>query len=296
MSLGQIMPRLLGADYWDLFNYPTTLTNQDFGVHVDPSLTGWWPQTPYDPRSAMWAGPWGAPLLTCGFGFCPRHDPWAAHRAGTQPSQKQQQGQQVSMNRPQSTQAAQQSTTEAQQSTNPVVPQQPTPTASIVNNEQRQFTIALDCRHFEPSEVEVTHGENNQIVVHGKHEEKCDDHGYVSREFTRRYMLPKDCELEKIRATWTPTKQLRIECPKRAPVARPAEVGSARTIPIEGVAGTLQQQQPISTQQQSPMQVEQEKEKEPEMEQPLPEVSIAEPKLDTSQQERQAAATAATHG
>ena len=32
---------------------------------------------------------------------------------------------------------------------------------------------------------------DNSITVEGKHEERQDEHGYVSRQFTRRYVLPK---------------------------------------------------------------------------------------------------------
>lgn len=40
--------------------------------------------------------------------------------------------------------------------------------------------------------------ENNQVVVNAEHEEKRDDHGYISRESTRRYMRPKGYRTEDV--------------------------------------------------------------------------------------------------
>ncbi len=34
--------------------------------------------------------------------------------------------------------------------------------------------------------------DENYVTVTGKHEERMDDHGFIRRQFTRRFMLPKD--------------------------------------------------------------------------------------------------------
>ncbi|KAJ8963110.1 hypothetical protein NQ318_018575 [Aromia moschata] len=49
--------------------------------------------------------------------------------------------------------------------------------------------VILDVQQFAPNEIVVkTNG--NSIIVEGKHEEKQDEHGFISRHFVRRYVLP----------------------------------------------------------------------------------------------------------
>ncbi|CAL1300255.1 unnamed protein product [Larinioides sclopetarius] len=38
------------------------------------------------------------------------------------------------------------------------------------------------------------------MVIHGKHEEKADEHGFVSREFTRRYLLPEGVKPDNVKS------------------------------------------------------------------------------------------------
>jgi HSP20 family molecular chaperone IbpA len=45
------------------------------------------------------------------------------------------------------------------------------------------------------------HDENKDTVyllVTGKHEEKADEHGLISRHFTRRFALPKDVDIKEL--------------------------------------------------------------------------------------------------
>ena len=48
----------------------------------------------------------------------------------------------------------------------------------------------MDVTHFKPEEIEIR-VEGIQIIIHGRHEEREDDHGLIEREFTRIYTLPK---------------------------------------------------------------------------------------------------------
>lgn len=52
-----------------------------------------------------------------------------------------------------------------------------------------KFQINLDVQQFTPNEITVKTVEN-AIVVEGNHEEKQDEHGFISRHFVRRYVLP----------------------------------------------------------------------------------------------------------
>ena len=60
---------------------------------------------------------------------------------------------------------------------------------STINVEKNKYQIILDVQQFTPNEISVKIAEKF-IIVEGKHEEKEDEHGYVSRHFTRKYMLP----------------------------------------------------------------------------------------------------------
>lgn len=60
---------------------------------------------------------------------------------------------------------------------------------STLNLDKDKFQIILDVQQFTPEEITVK-TTDKYVVVEGKHEEKQDEHGFVSRHFTRRYMLP----------------------------------------------------------------------------------------------------------
>ncbi|ODM92109.1 Alpha-crystallin B chain [Orchesella cincta] len=60
-----------------------------------------------------------------------------------------------------------------------------------------RFEIKMDVQQFAPEELDVKMVENC-LVVEGKHEEKQDEHGYISRHFVRRYKLPEDVKPETI--------------------------------------------------------------------------------------------------
>lgn len=51
------------------------------------------------------------------------------------------------------------------------------------------FQVILDVQQFSPQEITVK-TTDKYIIVEGKHEEKQDEHGYISRQFTRRYQIP----------------------------------------------------------------------------------------------------------
>ncbi|RWS01947.1 protein lethal(2)essential for life-like protein [Dinothrombium tinctorium] len=101
---------------------------------------------------------------------------------------------------------------------------------SEVKNEKDQFRVQLDVSHFKPEELSVKTVDGNSIVIEGKHEEKKDEHGFISRQFTRRYMLPRDVEHEKVMSSLTPDGMLVITAPKKVAEAVEANV---KNIPIE---------------------------------------------------------------
>jgi len=87
--------------------------------------------------------------------------------------------------------------------------------------------VNLDVQQFKPEEVTVKVA-GDSLVVEGKHEERKDDHGFVSRSFVRRYQLPKSIDAETISSSLSSDGVLQITAQSKA-LPPPSE---ARTIPI----------------------------------------------------------------
>lgn len=66
----------------------------------------------------------------------------------------------------------------------------PPPSKAKPTNECDGFHVTMDVIHFGPEEISVKII-GNKIVVEGRHEEKEDDHGEISRHFIRKYKIPK---------------------------------------------------------------------------------------------------------
>lgn len=97
---------------------------------------------------------------------------------------------------------------------------------STISSDKDKFQIILDVQQFNPSEITVkTNG--NCIIVEGKHEEKQDEHGFVSRHFVRRYMLPKEHEANDVASSLSSDGILTVTAPKKQLLA-----AGERIVPI----------------------------------------------------------------
>nr|QXD38632.1 small heat shock protein 21.3 [Trogoderma granarium] len=85
---------------------------------------------------------------------------------------------------------------------------------STVNIDKDKFEINLDVQQFAPNEISVKASGDNIITVEGKHEEKQEDRGYVSREFIRRYVLPKGHDIKKVVSNLSSDGVLTITAPR----------------------------------------------------------------------------------
>jgi len=97
-------------------------------------------------------------------------------------------------------------------------------------NDPKKFEAKLNVTNFTPEEITVKVKGNN-LLVEGKHEEKQDKdgHSYVSREFTRRYILADDVDLEQLSSSLDGKgNTLTIHAPKK----KIQLDGSERVIPI----------------------------------------------------------------
>ncbi|XP_026462567.1 protein lethal(2)essential for life-like [Ctenocephalides felis] len=86
--------------------------------------------------------------------------------------------------------------------------------ASSVTTDKDKFQITLDVQQFKPKEITVK-TKNNCVIVEGKHEEKQDEHGFVTRHFVRRFMLPQNHEASDVVSNLSSDGVLTITAPKR---------------------------------------------------------------------------------
>lgn len=98
---------------------------------------------------------------------------------------------------------------------------------SSIKSDKDKFQVNLDVQHFSPEEISVKTADG-YIVVEGKHEEKKDEHGFISRQFTRRYALPKGCLPEAVESRLSSDGVLSITAPRKVPDA----VEGQRNVPI----------------------------------------------------------------
>ncbi|XP_041353345.1 alpha-crystallin B chain-like [Gigantopelta aegis] len=82
-----------------------------------------------------------------------------------------------------------------------------------VSNSEKEFCVKVDVQHFKPDEIHVK-TVDNRVVIHAKHEEKEDEHGYICREFTRQYVLPKDVDPQAVTSSLSNDGVLSIKAPK----------------------------------------------------------------------------------
>ena len=111
------------------------------------------------------------------------------------------------------------------------------PSGPLVKNDDNNFTVKMDVSNFVPEEIQVK-AVDDYLVVHGKHEERKDNHGYVKREFTRRYLIPQDCQADKLASSLSPNGILTIQAPKKQ---LQIEGQNARPIPITMEQNTNEQ-------------------------------------------------------
>uniref|UniRef100_A0A3Q3EJL2 Heat shock protein beta-1 n=1 Tax=Labrus bergylta TaxID=56723 RepID=A0A3Q3EJL2_9LABR len=98
---------------------------------------------------------------------------------------------------------------------------------SEIKQTQDSWKVSLDVNHFSPEEL-VVKTKDGVVEITGKHEERKDEHGFVSRCFTRKYTLPSSANIEKVTSSLSPEGFLTVE----APLMVPAIQSSETTIPV----------------------------------------------------------------
>lgn len=98
--------------------------------------------------------------------------------------------------------------------------------ASTMHVDKNNFRVELDVQHFKPEEVSVKVADGF-VTVEGSHEEKRDEHGYVSRQFMRKYMVPEGFNADALACSLSSDGVLTMTAPKISPVEE-----NKRTVPI----------------------------------------------------------------
>ncbi|KAJ8955713.1 hypothetical protein NQ318_008585 [Aromia moschata] len=87
-------------------------------------------------------------------------------------------------------------------------------TGASVNFDKDKFQANIDVQQFKPEEISVKVTGDNTVTIEGKHEEKPDEHGYISRHFVRKYVLPENCDIKQVQSKLSSDGVLTITAPK----------------------------------------------------------------------------------
>ena len=85
---------------------------------------------------------------------------------------------------------------------------------SIVKADKDKFQVNLDVQQFKPDEIHVK-VVDKYVIVEGKHEEKQDEHGWISRQFTRKYLIPEQCNTGQVSSSLSSDGVLTITAPRK---------------------------------------------------------------------------------
>ncbi|XP_051949456.1 crystallin, alpha B, b [Xyrauchen texanus] len=91
--------------------------------------------------------------------------------------------------------------------------------------EKDSFSVNLDVKHFTPEELSVKIN-GDFLEIHAKHEDHQDDHGFVSREFIRKYRVPAGVDPTSVTSSLSSNGVLTVTAPRKH------STSPERTIPI----------------------------------------------------------------
>ncbi|XP_025919449.1 heat shock protein beta-1 [Apteryx mantelli] len=104
---------------------------------------------------------------------------------------------------------------------------------SEIRHTADSWKVTLDVNHFAPEEL-VVKTKDNVVEITGKHEEKQDEHGFISRCFTRKYTLPPGVDATAVRSSLSPDGMLTVEAPLPKPAIQSAEITIPVTVESQG--------------------------------------------------------------
>lgn len=84
-----------------------------------------------------------------------------------------------------------------------------------LTNPKDGFQVALNVENFKPEEISVKVADNT-VIVEAKHEERSEDNeSYVSRQFSRRYVLPDEYNIKDVVSTLSADGILTVKVPPK---------------------------------------------------------------------------------
>jgi len=96
------------------------------------------------------------------------------------------------------------------------------------------YQVCLDVQQFAPNEIAVKIVDNS-IVVEAEHEERQDEQGFISRQFTRRYALPQGIDIKDAVSQLSSDGILTIKVP---PKHQALDEGNVRVLEIQQTGPT----------------------------------------------------------
>ncbi|XP_014474164.1 PREDICTED: protein lethal(2)essential for life-like [Dinoponera quadriceps] len=97
-----------------------------------------------------------------------------------------------------------------------------------IASDNDNFKVIIDVRQFKPEEITVK-VVGRCIVVEAKHEEKPDEHGSISRQFLRKYLLPDRANLDQVSSTISSDGILIITAPLKKEPEKPKVIKIQQT-------------------------------------------------------------------
>lgn len=114
--------------------------------------------------------------------------------------------------------------------------------SSTISCDKDKFQVTLDVQQFSPEEITVKTAANI-VTVEAKHEEKQDEHGFISRQFVRRYVIPEGLDMEKVQSSLSSDGVLTISVPNKV-----AAIAGEKVVPIQQVGPIKTAEQNINQQ------------------------------------------------
>ncbi|XP_029054767.1 protein lethal(2)essential for life-like [Osmia bicornis bicornis] len=115
---------------------------------------------------------------------------------------------------------------------------------STVQADKDKFQVVLDVQQFEPNEIDVK-VVDKYVMVSAKHEEKRDEHGWISRQFMRKYLIPEQCDVDQVQSKLSSDGVLTITAPRKDQ----PKLENERTVKIEHTGKPAIQSKPVKQQQ-----------------------------------------------
>lgn len=85
---------------------------------------------------------------------------------------------------------------------------------STIKTDKDKFQVNLDVQHFSPEEITVK-AADGYVYIEAKHEEKQDEHGFISRQFVRKYALPEGAESDDVISELSSDGILTVTAPRK---------------------------------------------------------------------------------